>query len=367
MPSSDDGERKQHGQLARAEQQHGFDLSGVDLHSLLIEVWNRLERGEQVDGSEWSIAVGDAVADRLGIVLDVHGNRFARTRYFDLFGMFHRDLERPRPPIADARYLDLGCGSINPLGYGLLMVMLGARSFVGVDLDEVQDPARSARGMARLVDMVMQDPERVIRDHRISRGKVLANLRRAEVDVDALRDGDIDGRGPRLSLLHESAESLSVGSGSIDVVTSSSFLEHVEDIEAVVEEVARVTAPGGFSVHAIDGKDHWSYDSSDHGALDFLRESGTGMLHSSNRIRPLEFQAVFERHGFRVQQAIVRETVPLSDEDVARFADPWRSMPREVLEPVYVTIVARRDDDPGRRRRRRRLRPSAGAGWSPRR
>jgi SAM-dependent methyltransferase len=328
------------GQLARIQQQHGHDLRHVDMHSLLIELWNRLQRGDAVATTSEMISVGDAVCEDLTAKLDIHNNRFARVRFFDLFGMFQHDLPHPRPPIAGASYLDLGCGSINPFGWGLLMCMLGATSCACLDLEDIQDPARAARGLARMVDIVLRNPSGVVRDYPITRAQIDRNLE--GIDVEGLRRGDLSAAGPRLPYLKESAAKTSLADASVHVATSNSFLEHLDDVDAVFAELARITAKGGFGVHAVDGIDHWSYGDPARGPHDFLWDPTPGMVHGSNRIRPLEFPALFERHGFSVQAVIPRQTIPMTDSMRKKLLPRWASMSREMLETTQITLVVRR-------------------------
>jgi SAM-dependent methyltransferase len=339
MSDPDLPDEQAHGRLARLQQQHDQQLDGFDLHSLLIEVSERLARGEAADASPEMILAGDAVAEQLTSILDVHENRFGRGRYRDLFWLFHHLLDSPKPPVTGAAYLELGSGSVNPLALGLVFVAAGASSFTGVDLEQIQDEPRAARAMARLIDAMLADPTEILLDLPITRDGIVAHLH--DVDAAALRGGDLGGRGPRLGLVKGSAHTLPSETSSINVVISNSFLEHVEDIDAVFGEIARVTRVGGFSVHQIDGIDHLSYEGGESGPHDFLREPPGGMVHGSNRIRVLEFPAIFERHGFEVQQVLSRQ-IEIADDEVAAFSEPWRSMPREVLETVQATIVARR-------------------------
>ncbi len=328
------------GALARIRAVHGHNLDHVDLHALLIEVWNRLDRGEAPTATPEVTLLGDAVCERLAATLEVHENRFSRRRFCDLFGAFYRYLAEPRPHIEGATFLDLGCGSVNPLGMSLLMCMLGAARGIGVDLDGVQDAPRAARGMARLADAMLQDPTQIVADYPITRDQIARNLR--GIDVESLRKGEPQGVGPRLTLLNESAARLPLDAGSVDVMISNSFLEHIEDIDSILAEVGRVTAKGGFGIHGIDGVDHRFYIDKSRHLLDFLREPGRGRSGNSNRIRPLEYPAIFDRHGFSVQQVIPLRTVPLTSEEIAGFAEPWSTMPREMLEVATATVVTRK-------------------------
>jgi SAM-dependent methyltransferase len=304
------------------------------------EVLVRLRSDPKQLRNDAQLTLGDALSDELGTAVDVHSNRFSRTRHFDLFGMFQHDLGHPRPPIAGASYLDLGCGAVNPYGFGTMMCMLGATSCQSMDLETLEDHARALRGVARLIDAVLMDPPRVVRDYPITRDQILRNL--TGIDVSALRRGEPSGLGGRLGYHQRSAYSTGLADASIDVITSNSFLEHVDDAGALLREMARVTKPGGFSVHAVDGTDHARYARPEIGPHEFLTDPTPGIIRGCNRIRPLEFPALFEQHGFRIQQTIVRDRHPVSDELRARFVPPWSTMAKDLLESTITTLVARR-------------------------
>lgn len=328
------------GQLQRLQRTHSSSLSSVDMQSLLLELWQRLLRGDSVTSNNVSLMAADSVAEQLCAAADVHENRFSRTRYHDLHWMLHYGIKPPRPPLQGVAALDLGCGSVNPLGFGMLLCAMGASECTCVDLDEVQDNARALRGLARLVDWLLQDPGSILHDAAITRADIEKNL--VGFDIAALRRGDPAGLGSRLRYRRESAGALSLASGSIGFATSNSFLEHVDDIHGVLNDLARVTAVGSYNVHSIDGKDHESYSATPCGPLDFLRTPAGKMVNGSNRIRIHEFPALFEQHGFVVQELIPEHRMTLTDRDVAAFAEPWRSMPRESLEVLTGRIVVRR-------------------------
>jgi SAM-dependent methyltransferase len=328
------------GALPRTAIARGAKLDKVPLLELLLELQERLLRGTFPIGDSASVGVGDHVADLLARTLDVHENRFAPQRFRNLFHAYHHAIAEPRPPIAGASYLDAGCGAVHPLGYSLLMCALGATRCHAVDLDPVQDPPRAARGLVRLLEALLRDPSRIVGDLPISRDEIQHNL--AGIDVEAVARGDFAGLGGRLCYANEPVSRLSLPDASIDVVTSSSFLEHVDDVDAVLAELARVTVTGGFGLHVIDGADHRSYVHSTLHPLAFLHERGRGWFDNSNRIRPLDYPELFARHGFRVQQVLPLRRVTLTPQEIARFASPWAALPRETLEVVCAMLVTRK-------------------------
>jgi SAM-dependent methyltransferase len=137
--------------------------------------------------------------------------------------------------------------------------------------------------------------------------------------------------------------SLPLESGSVDVTTSVAFLEHLPRMDDVAEELARITRPGGMGIHVIDGTDHHRYGQEGIHPLGFLAvEPGAEMVHESNRLRPVEFLPLFERHGFEVLSLAPYETAPVDEELRQTFVDPWRSMSLDDLRLSQARIVIRK-------------------------
>lgn len=341
MSRTDNIGATERGELHKIDGRTATHLAGVDLQVVLQELWNRVSSETPPSLNELQLSLGDAICERLSSLVDVHLNRFARTRYFDLFGMFQQDLPQPRPPIQGATYLYLGCGSANPYGFGALMVALGARASMSLDLDPIEDRGRAVRAVRRVLLQLLQEPSSIVREYPIDRDQILRNVE--GLDLARLAAGDPTGLGDRLTYAQRSAYDTGVADGTVDVVLSNSFLEHVDDLPRLFVEMARVTKRGGFGVHAIDGIDHWSYGDPARGPHDFLCDPTPGMLHGCNRVRPLEFPAMFEKHGFRVQSVIRRMTTPMSPAIKAKLLPPWAALPQDVLETSYVTLVVRRE------------------------
>lgn len=327
------------GALAPERPRQFMDLSGVDRASLLLALLERLKDGPHKPLSALELNVADALFERLQQRLDVHENRFGRRRYSDLLWVFHRQLQQPLPDYRGKTVLEIGCGAQNPLAMGLVYRMLGAARAFAVDLDPVQNPARAARGLARLLDAAMQDPHSIFAELEPGREQILDNVK--DIDFAALRRGEMAGVGPNLVYWHKSATALDLADRSVDVVITNSFLEHIEDLAAILREIARLMRPGGYSIHSIDGRDHHYYGNASMHELEFLRAPYPGMVRGCNRLRMHEYPALFEEHGFVVQQFLNRAFAEVSDADRASFAQPWRGMTLEQLRVVEATLVAR--------------------------
>jgi len=315
-------------------------LAKVSFDDILSEVLLRVRADETIANSEQRVALGLELQERLSERLEVHLNRFSVTSLQERFYRFYKGIE-PKPKIRRASILDLGCGSHNPLGFLFIFIMLGARLAIGVDLDKVQNAARAFRAMARSAKILKNDPSRIIGDYPITREEIKRNL--AKFNLKALGAGDEKGLDQsRLKVVHEPASRLSLESSSIDLVISNSFLEHVDDLEPVLKETARVTLSGGRGIHSIDCIDHWSYADPAHHPFQFLSEPRAGMVHDSNRIRFFEFPDLFRKYGFEIEQMIEDRKISIDEASHQSFASPWREMPRELLEVSGGIIVVRR-------------------------
>jgi SAM-dependent methyltransferase len=319
--------------------------------ALLKELLARLRAGEKVRTSEQSIAWADELNHMLAGQIDIHENRFSNRRLEDHFASFFTNL-KVKPSIRNASFLDVGSGSHNPLALGMLFVLLGARRAFAADLQPIQDEKRAALALARIADILLTDPGRIVRDFAVLPEDVRKQLE--GFDLAALRTGNIQGvDSSRLKLLVGSASRFPLEDGSIDVITSNSFFEHLEDPDEIIREMARITAPGGLGIHNIDGADHAIYGDPDVHPLSFLHSTDRGMVNGSNRIRPLEFPKRFEKLGFSLQQFIPLHTISIDADLRNRFAAHWRKMPDEMLQVVRATLVVKRKDDRKRPQRRK--------------
>jgi hypothetical protein len=108
----------------------------------------------------------------------------------------------------------------------------------------------------------------------------------------------------------------------MDFVYSNAVLENVVDMRRVAHELARVSKVGAWSAHQIDWRDHRDFSRPlEHLTLsdkNFLRvaEAADWKFQFGNRLRSIEFRALFEDAGFEV---IDRETNIWAEKDY--FAD----------------------------------------------
>ena len=321
-------------------------LRPVSLEKLSGELLARIH--DDAFSSESTILLGCQIQDALQSALDIHLNRTSRQHHRDLFGAIYDGVGPLLFDVEDATIVDVGCGSINPFGLLFLFLMLGARRGIAIDLDEIQDMSKAVRTLADSAGMMLTAPGALVGDYFIRREEVLRNV--ASFDLARMSAGDASGiDADRLSHQRESIRALSLQDGEADLVISNSFLEHIECVDEAIAELARITRHGGLGVHQIDGSDHRRYWRPAHHPLEFLAEpGGQGMVQGSNRIRPCDFAALFEQHGFEVIAATPYERIDVTAELRDRLAEPFRSKPDEILGVLRVRLVVRRSDRPAK-------------------
>lgn len=330
------------GSLNRIDLESSSDLQNVQSGDLVAELLRRLRAGEGLAASETAAETDAVLGMELERATDVFNNRFSRCRISELFCMTNCFSGRAGEDISGATFVELGCGSINPLAALFTLVMLGAARGVGVDLDPPQAPHLVAHGLARCCSYLLSEPRLLVGDYPITRQEIARNLE--GFDMYDLWCGNLSGiNDSRLELKQESVLDMSLADGVADLVYSVSFLEHVAPLEEAVAEMARITRKGGMGHHTIDGFDHMHYQDPERHPLDFLRIGSDELLvRDCNRLRPLQFIDLFERHGFEVVDFQAHTTLPIDDALRATFAEQFRELPEEVLGIAQAGIQVRK-------------------------
>jgi SAM-dependent methyltransferase len=279
---------------------------------------------------------------RLNDVVNVSENRLAPRCTGQFFGFTHFCAVNHGLPIRGATYLDFGCGSINPFGRMMALIMAGAWRAGCVELDPLQDPAEAAMSLADMVAAAVLDPKQVFCDLPVRVPDLLANL--ADFDLKRLAAGDLGGiPKDRLRLFTQPLEECGIPDKMVDVVVSNSVLEHVTDADATLATMAQLVRPGGFAMHGIDTADHRWYGNPKIDRLEFLTEDPNAqMIAGCNRLRLVDFDRLFRKHGFDIVVRMPIAPVPVTPQLRRRLVKPWRDMPDDDLNVTWCNYLLRR-------------------------
>lgn len=252
----------------------------------------------------------------------------------------HPDMSPGFEQLQGARCVDVGCGGLNPVGGLFALLLAGAQSGVGVDLDELESLELAVRALYTVLCAAVT---RTSRPHLP--GTIADILDRIDgFDVEKLAAGDVTGVDrSRLDFVQQPLAAAGIEPGSVDILVSNSLLEHIPEPDALIADMAEVTRPGALCVHNIDGVDHRCYADKELFQLQFLREAAEQqMAFGCNRIAPLAFRDYFERNGFEVRGVREGARLALSDADIASFAPRFRDVERDRREVLRARFYLRR-------------------------
>ena len=277
-------------------------------------------------------------------VIDVDWNRFSRANLALQLEPMQVDLARilsTRRAGRSIGFVELGCGKWNPFGLGFAMLLAGFDRAYCVDTDPPSNPERAAKVLADAAAMALVDPESIFGASAPTNEQVFTRIR--GFDLARLRRGDAGGiDASRLVAVQRIAEDTGIEAGAIALSHSSSFLEHVTDLDAVLAELARIMASGAAGVHIIDAVDHRIYDGPEHGALVRLPRVRRMGDYDMNRLRPHELIPRFERHGFTVVGFEPIRRVEVTEKLRASFDPPYRAMSLDELAVVGAIMRVRK-------------------------
>lgn len=179
--------------------------------------------------------------------------------------------------------LELGPGS--DLGIGLLLLARGARDYNACDVNNLV-----ATTPRKFYDKLFE--------HLAAGGRA---------NIDHLRE-QLDKRSSGVpSLLNYVVRndfdlSAAFGDGKIDLVFSQAAFEHFDDVDKVVRQLSGVCKPGAMIVAEIDLKTHsrWIRDKDPNNIYRYpdLIYRTFWFRGIPNRVRPYQYRAAFERHGW---------------------------------------------------------------------
>jgi SAM-dependent methyltransferase len=332
-----------YGQLPSFKSIPDEQFSNVSTLDIAKELYYRLNTKNKEDlTSNDLITLLSKLQNQLDHKLDVFNNRFSFKWLQGLFYGNYLYWQKYDIPIANATYIDMGCGAINPFGFMFLLLMLGAKKCICVEPDPLQDPVYILQNMAKIFPKILTNSERIIGNYRITKEEIINNI--ASFDLESLEKGEWKGvDSNRLIYLQESITNNTISNNEADVIITNSVIEHLPDLDAAFKELSRITKKGGYGIHNIDGLDHYSYGNPDISPLEFLTiDTEETIIHLSNRIRPLSCVEIFERNGFEVLDIRSYGKINVSEELRNTFVSPFSSMSQELLEVTQAYFLVRK-------------------------
>lgn len=315
-------------------------IKAVPTEDLCEELFGRLEAVE--NGQIMGRLLGQ-LRTRLSLITDCAPNRYSTIKARQLLAVVRGHPYYRDDLVAGRSIVEFGCGGINPLAGHLAFAALGARKCTGLDLEAPNNPELAARSMFEVAAEMLLAPNLFFAPASPGVDWVRKNLE--GIDFQRLRGGDLGGLpSDRFQMLQASGAKTGLETNTTDMCVSVSFLEHVDDIDAVIAETARLTPPGRLGVHLIDGADHRSYWNKDYDSLQFLTEEPGGHHYTGcNRIRPRHFIERFEAHGFTVVEFQTLRTHELPSDFRARLVPPFAEMSDEDLSVIdAIAYVVKR-------------------------
>ena len=240
-----------------------------------------------------------------------------------------------------AGFLDLGCGTHDPLALAAVHYLNGYRPCHAIDLKGPGNEMYSALSMYDILANMLCFPKRYC-----FKGTDPLDLvkRVSHFRLEAFESGDFWGGFEEVKdevRLEAGDVSMSnIEESSLSRVVSFAVIEHVDDLDAVCRKLHKVVKPGGMIFHFVDLVDHRSYaQGSKFNSFSFLAEEHApkGM----NRLRASEVREAHERSGFEVLvDRRESETIPHATRK--KLLPKYREMQVEDVSTTKQRLVVRR-------------------------
>jgi hypothetical protein len=227
--------------------------------------------------------------------------------------------------------LELGPGS--DLGAGLVLLAKGAHKYNACDVNDLvkRVPDRFYEALfEKLSDTVPDTRMRFLKEQLVN-----ARAGRAsQLNYVVSKDFDLTSR---------------FGENAIEVVFSQAAFEHFDDVDATVASLSTVCKPGAVIVAEIDLQTHsrwirhkdpnniYRYPSALYRAFWFRG--------APNRVRPHQYQGIFERHGWKDVTITPLTRDPDYRRSLAALSRPFTEEESQ-MEYLSVALCARKDLDP---------------------
>jgi hypothetical protein len=233
--------------------------------------------------------------------------------------------------LAGKNVLELGPGS--DLGTGLILLARGARKYNACDVNDLVK-----RAPDRFYEALFEKLRDTVPDTRMSFLKEqLASARAdraSQLNYVVSKDFDLASR---------------FGGNTIEVVFSQAAFEHFDDVDATVTSLSTVCKSGAVIVAEIDLQTHsrWIRDKDPNNIYRYpsalyrmFRFRG-----APNRVRPYQYQAIFEHHGWTDVTMTPLTKYPVYRRSLAALSAPFTGEENQ-MEFLSVVLCARKGPDP---------------------
>ncbi len=279
--------------------------------------------------------------------LDDFGKRFppAATKVFcDLFGTLDKEINFD---IREKLVLEVGPGF--NFGVGLLAALSGAKKVFAVDAYPHTKGADHDFILAMLASLLEERSFFFSGIKGLSDDDFTNHIARHVATDKANR---FHYRKDKLELLFPYyAEKLPFKENAFDLIYTSAAFEHFLRPRQAVQEMYRVTKPGGISLHSVDLRDHRNFQKpldflalSDEQWLQVFKEKNNSSYSHTNRLRSSEIVSLFEEQGFKTLKVLPMPfvTCTVKDELYRRMTDHYKKISQDELGILGCKYIFRK-------------------------
>jgi len=263
--------------------------------------------------------------------------KYSRRR-FDLltdinrpFNVFQETFNRCDKSLDIKNKIVLEIGPGNSLAIGLMLLACGARKVYFVD---------------RFKHLFWDDED--IAFHK----KILKKIEEKKFPFSSLvnksitftPNGSINFEPNRIEYLSADVASLPLNNCSIDYVFSIAVLEHVHKIKKAINEISRVTKPGGIGIHEIDLRDHF-FQAAPLRLLQYPNWLWNLMTWNrpgyTNRLRVSDYLDLFRKANFKIKKWIAMKKYKGNIAEV-KLNNKFKTYPQDELRILTFWILLRK-------------------------
>lgn len=198
----------------------------------------------------------------------------------------HRAGLAGRAPLRDKVCVEIGSGRV--LTQSVVLHLLGAKKVIATDIAKIAFPSHLRAAVQHADIAVTHDALSCFEDPIVLNKRLGALRRLPSFDWTALADLGIEYRAP-VNLAEER-----IGE-PFDFVFSESVLEHIplDQIDAVLANLAADLRPGGLMIHRIHLEDHRSLVQDPFAFFEMLEYGSSEQGRFGNRLRPSTWLSLF--------------------------------------------------------------------------